>query len=73
MARALPSSSKEDVMLKRLSSSKVFWTSLTAIVVAWGAHLTGEMDLRASIEATFVGVMAIGFRDAMAKGGGTGG
>ena len=56
-------------MKKTLWSSKTFWASLVGILTALGAGAVGEMPWDESIKLMFAGLIAIGFRDGMTKGG----
>jgi len=54
-----------------LVHSKVFWTSICAIIAAIGAVVLGEIELGAAIELIIAAIFAIFFRDAIAKSGPT--
>lgn len=52
-----------------LLKSKTVWVALVAIVTAIGTYITGEVTLVQMIQAIFVALSSITFRDAMRKKG----
>jgi len=56
-------------MFKRLAKSKVFWTSVGGICIAIGTLVSGEQSLSAGLMQIFGLLLAIFFRDTIAKAG----
>jgi hypothetical protein len=56
-------------MLSRLMKSKTVWTAVIGIITAAGAGVRGDLPWNEVVQLIFAGLIAIGFRDGMAKGG----
>jgi len=56
-------------MFSRLWNSKAARLAVCAIGTVWLAVLADKMEVKEAVEATFLAVGSIFFRDAMAKGG----
>lgn len=54
-------------MIRRLWKSKVFWTALVGLVTAVGAAATGQIEWGKAIELSFGALLAMFFRDTLAK------
>ena len=54
-------------MFKRLLKSKVFWASIGGIFVAIGTMVSGEQSLSTGLMQIFGLLLAIFFRDTVAK------
>ena len=54
-------------MFKRLVKSKVFWTSVGGIFTVIGVMVAGEQTLAAGLMEIFGLLLAIFFRDTLAK------
>lgn len=52
---------------QRLKKSKVLWTSIGGILVATGSCMAGELEISKAVQIVFSGLLAIGFRDTLAK------
>lgn len=54
-------------MFRRLIKSKVFWGSIAGILTVIGTLVAGEQEIGRGLAEIFVLLMAIFFRDTMAK------
>ena len=54
-------------MFRRLIKSKVFWVSVGGVFVAIGTMVAGEISVTAGILIIFESLLAMFFRDTLAK------